>query len=135
TSEDGHRAAEEPVREVKITAGFALSRDDVTVAEFRRFADDANYATDAEKLGSSSVYEEDTGRMIDRRGTTWRQDYLSITAADNLPVIHVPWNDAKAYADWLSAHTGKHYRLPSEAEFEYALRAGSKTRYPWGDGN
>lgn len=134
-SEDGHRSSEEPLREVKITAGFALSRDDVTVGEFRAFVDDGNYATDADKLGGSSIYDEDSGRMIEKRGANWRSDYLGVTAAENLPVINVSWNDAQAYVQWLSAHTGKHYRLPSEAEFEYTLRAGTKTRFWWGDGN
>ena len=86
--EEGHRANEEPLREVKISVGFALGRDDVTVAEFRAFVNDADYVTDAEKSGSSSVYDEESGRMIDRHGTTWRDDYLGEIAADNLPVIH-----------------------------------------------
>ncbi|MDE1962139.1 MAG: formylglycine-generating enzyme family protein, partial [Xanthomonadaceae bacterium] len=133
--EQGARADEEPQRLVKIDTGFALGRDDVSVGEFRVFVDDSGYATDAEKAGASSVYDEDSGRIIDRRGITWRDDYLGHAAADDLPVIHVSWNDAIAYTQWLSARTGKHYRLPSEAEFEYALRAGSTTRYPWGDGN
>jgi formylglycine-generating enzyme required for sulfatase activity len=133
--EEGHRPSEEPQREVKIVAGFALSRDDVTVGEFRAFAEDGNFSTDADKLGSASVYDEDSGRMIERRGANWRSDYLGVTAAENLPVINVSWNDAQAYAQWLSAHTGKHYRLPSEAEFEYTLRAGTKTRFWWGDAN
>ena len=129
------RASEEPQRQVKIDTGFALGRDDVSVGEFRVFVDDSDYVTDAEKAGVASVYDEATGRMIERRGVTWRDDYLGSTAADDLPVINVSWNDAVAYAQWLSARTGKHYRLPSEAEYEYALRAGSTTRYPWGDGN
>ena len=133
--EKGARADEEPQRLVKIDTGFALGRDDVSVGEFRVFIDDSGYTTDAEKAGASSVYDEDSGRIIDRRGITWRDDYLGHAAADDLPVIHVSWNDAIAYTQWLSARTGKHYRLPSEAEFEYALRAGSTTRYPWGDGN
>ncbi|MBS0556907.1 MAG: SUMF1/EgtB/PvdO family nonheme iron enzyme [Proteobacteria bacterium] len=134
-NESGARANEEPQRRVAIDTGFALGRDDVSVGQFRLFIDDSGYATDAEKAGASSVYDENTGRMIDRRGITWRNDYLGDVAAADLPVIHVSWNDAVAYAQWLSARTGKRYRLPSEAEFEYALRAGSDTRYPWGDGS
>jgi formylglycine-generating enzyme required for sulfatase activity len=133
--ESGSRASEQPQRLVRIDSGFALGRNDVSVGEFRAFIEDSGYATDAEKAGASSIYDETTGRMIDRRGITWRNDYLGNVANDDLPVIHVSWNDALAYAQWLSARTGKRYRLPSEAEFEYALRAGSSTRYPWGDGN
>ncbi|MFT3791767.1 MAG: formylglycine-generating enzyme family protein [Rudaea sp.] len=133
--EPGHRSSEEPQHDVKIALGFALGRDEVSVAEFRAFVDAARYVTDAEKLGSSTVYDEDSGRTIDRRGITWRNDYSGGAAADDLPVIHVSWNDAAAYVQWLSARTGKRYRLPSEAEYEYTLRADTTTRYWWGDGN
>ncbi|HEX6832598.1 MAG TPA: SUMF1/EgtB/PvdO family nonheme iron enzyme [Rudaea sp.] len=133
-NEEGHRASEEPQREVKISTGFALGRADVTVAEFRQFVEDSGYSTDADKLGTSSVYDEDSGRMIEKRGANWRSDYLGATAQDNMPVINISWNDASAYAKWLSTRTGKQYRLPSEAEFEYTLRAGSTTRYWWGNG-
>ena len=135
STEKGHRPSEEPQRRVHIATGFALARDEVSVGEFRLFVDDAGYATDADKQGSSNVYDEATGRIIERRGVTWRNDYVGDSAADEAPVVHVSWNDASAYAQWLAARTGKRYRLPSEAEFEYALRAGSTTRYPWGDGD
>src|SRR5262249_56596446 len=122
SDEPGHRASEGPVHEVKLDSGFALARDDVTVAQFRAFASDADYTTDAEKADSSSVYDEESGRMIERHGVSWKDDFLGERSVDNLPVIHVSWNDAQAYVKWLSARTGKKYRLPSEAEFEYALR-------------
>jgi formylglycine-generating enzyme required for sulfatase activity len=134
-SDAEHRPTEEPQREVKIEAGFAMGRDEITVGEFGAFVGDSSYATDAERIGTSTIYDEESGRLIERRGATWRDDYLGARASDDLPVIHVSWNDAIAYTKWLAARTGKAYRLPSEAEFEYALRAGSTTRYPWGDGN
>ncbi|MEO7430784.1 MAG: formylglycine-generating enzyme family protein [Dokdonella sp.] len=133
--ETGHLDNEEPQRRVRIDVGFALGQDEVTVAQFREFARATSYVSDAEKLGGSSVYEESTGRIVERRGATWQSDYSGERAGDALPVINVSWRDATAYLAWLSARTGKHYRLASETEFEYALRSGSTTRYPWGDGD
>jgi formylglycine-generating enzyme required for sulfatase activity len=133
--ERGHRANEEPQHEVRIDIGFALAEDEVSVEQFRAFVDDTGYVTEAEKVGHSPVYDEESGRIIERRGVSWRDDYLGGRATDDLPVVHVSWNDARAYVRWLGERTGKPYRLPSEAEFEYALRAGSNARYPWGDGN
>jgi formylglycine-generating enzyme required for sulfatase activity len=133
--EAGHQDNEEPQRRVRIDVGFALGQSDVTVGQFREFVGASDYVSDAEKLGGSAVYEESTGRITERRGMTWRNDYAGGRANDNLPVINVSWNDAAAYAAWLAARTGKQYRLPTEAEFEYAVRAGSTARYPWGDGN
>ncbi|MBL8297982.1 MAG: SUMF1/EgtB/PvdO family nonheme iron enzyme [Rhodanobacteraceae bacterium] len=132
-SEKGHRNAEGPQREVVIDSGFALGRSEVSVGEFREFVRASGYRTSAEVEGASSVYEENSGRMVDGRGVTWQDDYSGKRAADNLPVVHVSWEDANAYLAWLTQRTGKKYRLPSEAEYEYALRAGLATRFPWGD--
>lgn len=62
-----------------------------------------------------------------------RWDNTGGPTGDSLPVSCVDWSDAVAYADWLSARTGRRYRLPSEAEFEYAVRAGTTTRYFCGE--
>lgn len=133
--EAGHLGSEAPQRGVRIDAGFALGQAEVTVGQFRAFVNASRYVTDAERLGGSSVYEESSGRIADRRGVDWRHDYAGNRARDGMPVVNVSWNDAQKYLAWLSARTGKAYRLPSEAEFEYALRAGSTTRYPWGEGD
>ena len=53
---------------------------------------------------------------------------------DRRPVVNVSWDDAQAHARWLSRKTGKAYRLLTEAEWEYVARAGTRTRYPWGNG-
>lgn len=133
--EQGHADSEEPQRRVRIDIGFALGQSEVTVGQFRDFVRATKYVSDAEKLGGSAVYEEASGRIGNRAGMTWQNDYSGARAGDTLPVINVSWNDASAYLAWLSARTGKRYRLPTETEFEYALRAGATTRFPWGDGN
>ncbi|HET8899894.1 MAG TPA: SUMF1/EgtB/PvdO family nonheme iron enzyme [Rhodanobacteraceae bacterium] len=122
-----------PPHEVSIDKGFAMGRSEITVAEFRAFINATGYRTDAERLGGGSIYDERNGRLRDDRSVTWRSNYLGRKADDRDPVLNVSWNDATAYAKWLSQRTGKTYRLPSEAEFEYALRGGSSSRYWWGD--
>lgn len=132
--EEGHQDSEEPQRRIRVDIGFALGQSEVTVGQFRQFAAAADYVSDAERSGAATIYDESSGRLAERRGMTWRNAYDGSKARDNLPVVNVSWNDAMAYLGWLSQHTGKRYRLPSEAEYEYAERAGSSTRYPWGDG-
>lgn len=133
SGEKGRRKNEGPQHEIILARGFALARTEITVAQFRAFVDATGYRTSAERRGRSTIYDERTGGMAERPGVDWRHDHAGRTAAPNLPVVHVSWEDAKAYADWLSRETGATYRLPSEAEFEYALRAGSSTAFPWGD--
>ena len=105
--EEGRYDDEGPVHGVTIPAPFAVGRYEVTFAEW-----DACVAA-----GGCGRY-----RPGDRG---WGRG--------SRPVINVNWNDAKAYVKWLSAKTGKEYRLLSESEWEYAARAGSSTRYSWGD--
>jgi formylglycine-generating enzyme required for sulfatase activity len=133
--EPNRKSNEGPRRVVTIGRGFAMARNETTVAEFRAFVEATGYTPTSRQSGSSTIYDEKSGSMADKRGVTWENDHAGERAAGNLPVIHVSWTDAKAYADWLARDTGKRYRLPSEAEFEYVLRSGSQTMYPWGDGN
>ncbi len=133
--EQGRRSYEGPRHQVTFSNGFAFSRTEVTVGEFRRFVEDTGYTTDAERTGSSSVYSEDSGRVERRNGIHWIHDFHGDRADADLPVIHVSWNDAKAYTDWLSEQTGESYRLPSEAEWEYAARGDTTTPYWWGTGS
>lgn len=134
-SEDERIRNEGPQHRVVFERGFALGRTEVTVGQFSAFINDTGYRTDAEIAGRSRVYSLDTGRMDEENNINWRHDYSGEDADDDLPVIHVSWRDATAYTSWLSDQTGRSYRLPSEAEFAYALRAGTQTPYWWGSGS
>jgi formylglycine-generating enzyme required for sulfatase activity len=131
--EDDRKKNEGPQHRVELAHGFAMARAEITVAQFRAFVDATDYVAGALQAGRSTIYDERTGSMAERAGIGWEHDHGGKRAAGNLPVVHVSWNDAKAYADWLSRETGERFRLPSEAEFEYVLRAGGSTRYPWGE--
>ena len=82
-------------------------------------------------MGQYPVTFEDYDRYVSAMGAERPRD--DGWGRGHRPVINVNWHDAKAYAAWLSEQTGKHYRLPSESEWEYAARAGTETAYSWGD--
>jgi formylglycine-generating enzyme required for sulfatase activity len=126
--------SEGPTRPVAFARGFAIARNETTVGEFARFVTATGYRSVATRRGRSTIYDERAGTMSERGGVDWRRDHAGNEAAPGLPVVHVAFEDAEAYAAWLSAQTGERYRLPSEAEFEYALRAGRTDAYPWGAG-
>ncbi len=123
---------EHPRHEVALPRRFWLGATEVTRGQFRAFAEATGYKTDAEKdgrgIGTFNPTPGGGGRVWD----DWRvQGNLYIT--DDHPVIGVSWNDAVAFCAWLSQKEGKKYRLPTEAEWEYACRAGTTTRFWTGD--
>ncbi|MFM7401551.1 MAG: SUMF1/EgtB/PvdO family nonheme iron enzyme, partial [Bacteroidota bacterium] len=123
-SENGD-SDEKPVHRVTLN-DFYLGKYEVTVAEFRVFVNDTGFKTDAEKGDGSTIYE--SGSWNKKSGINWRNDTEGKTAQDNHPVIHVSWNDAKAYCDWLSKKSSKNYRLPTEAEWEYGAKGGKQSQ-------
>lgn len=131
--ERGASDAEKPAHYVRFERGFALSITEVTVADFRRYVQASNARPRATRRGHSIVYDERSGNFVRHSGVDWQSGYNGAAAIANAPVMHVSVRDAEHYAAWLSEQTGRSYRLPSEAEFEYVLRAGSSGRYPWGD--
>lgn len=102
---------------------FSIGKYEITVAQFSHFVTATAYITDAEKGEGSTILKGGEWSTID--SVNWRHDTKGdINTRINNPVIHVSWNDAVEYCKWLSSITGRHYRLPTEAEWEYAARGG-----------
>lgn len=134
----GADAGEEIPQRRIIRRAFYMSTTEVTMGQFRRFADASGYKTDAER-----GVEEQPGRtfgafaqkeILDRDWhieASWRNPFPNLKSQEvreDNPVVQVSWNDAKMFC----AHYG--LTLPTETQFEYAARAGSAARFPWGDG-
>ena len=114
-----------------------MSAHEITVGQFRRFVNATGYQTDAEKSHRGGRGFNVRGGP-DRKGQfengsqyTWRNP--GFPQSDEQPVVLVSWNDAVAFAAWLSAEEKAVYRLPTEAEWEYACRAGTRTWLNFGD--
>jgi len=125
-SELGRFEDEGPQHTVNFTRPFAVSRTPITRAEYDLFVR-ASGRSDSRECASMSA----EGRWVSTVGLSWRNPGFEQTA--DHPVVCVSWEDASAYAQWLSATSGKAYRLLSEAEYEYIARAGSTTAFVWGD--
>ncbi len=123
-SEAGRDPDEGPVHNVTI-AQFAIGRFPVTRKQFAAFVTETAYKY------ANSCHIEVSGKVQDRTGLSFLNP--SIAQDDSHPAVCVSWYDALAYVSWLSTKTGKHYRLPSEAEREYATRAGTSTPYFFGE--
>jgi formylglycine-generating enzyme required for sulfatase activity len=116
---------ERPIHRVIIQKQFAMATHEITRGDFAKFVNETGY----DPVEGCSFFGPD-GWEHDPK-LSWRDPKYRQT--DSHPVVCVSWADANAFADWLSRKTSKRYRLPTEAEWEYAARAGSSTARFWGD--
>ncbi len=118
---------EQPQREVTIARPFAIGRFEITRVQFAKFARETGHSTGSR----CKVYFPAEHDWREEDGYNWRRPGFLQTGEH--PVVCVSFADASQYVEWLSKKTGKRYRLPSQAEFEYATRGGTATARYWGD--
>jgi len=120
---------EAPAHKVTISRPFGIGRTEITRGQFKAFMRESGY-----RMATSNCWYWNEQKMQSENydfGIDWQNP--GYAQQDDHPVVCVNWHDAKAYVAWLEKTTGKDYRLPSEAEWEYAARAGSETSRPWGE--
>jgi sulfatase modifying factor 1 len=125
----GLKGRAQPQHLVRIANAYSLGKYPVTRGEFAAFVADSGYAT----ADGCTVYSN-TGQLYEwkaLKGYSWRNPNYAQTDRD--PVVCVSWDDAHAFAAWLTGKTGRTYRLPTETEWEFAARAGTTTVRFWGD--
>jgi sulfatase modifying factor 1 len=138
--EPGHKGAEYPEgpqHQVTLTRPFYLGKHEVTVGQFRAFVEATKYTTDGEKTGGGNAHD-DRAVWKHRPGTNWKKPGYAapFEMKDAHPVVHVSHTDALAFSAWLKEKAGssafKEFGLPTEAQWEWACRAGTATAYWWG---
>ena len=114
---------------IQIPHAFALGRNEVTRGEFAHFIADSGH----EPRPGCRNWDPVLARFNDDAQRNWQSPATPVEPMDDHPVTCVTFVDARAYVEWLARETGERYRLPSEAEWEYAARGGTTTLRPWGD--
>lgn len=132
----GDLVDERPAHTVQLTRPFLIGVHEVTRAQFRTFVEEAHYTTDAEKSGRGALAfnppdRQSIDRFVLKANCTWRNP--GFEQQDDHPVVCISWHDAVAFCEWLSQREDASYRLPTEAEWEYAALAGATTTYVGGD--
>ena len=122
-AEIGRRKDGDPVHQVNI-GSFALGKTEITRGQFAAFVKASAYST------GNKCWAIEDGKY-EERSNTWRK--VGYVQDDKHPAVCISWNDASAYTEWLSRKTGKTYRLPTEAEWEYAARGNTRTARYWGE--
>ncbi len=120
---------ENPQHEVTITRDFFMGTREVTRGQFAAFVDATGYLTQAEREGWGFAWNGHVWDKVD--GATWKK--VGFEQTDQHPVICISFDDAIAFCRWFSGKTSRKILLPSEAQWEYAARAGTTTAFPWGD--
>jgi formylglycine-generating enzyme required for sulfatase activity/catechol 2,3-dioxygenase-like lactoylglutathione lyase family enzyme len=119
---------ETPQVRMKIAKGFMMGRVEVTVGQYRDFVRESGYQPPKK---ACRVWDNE---FVDKDDATWENPYQPSRPQPDHPVGCVSWNDAQVFLGWLGKKTGKTYRLPTTAEWEYAARAGTTTARFWGEG-
>lgn len=132
---------EGPRHRVRITQPFYMGQHEVTIGQFKRFLSASGYVPESLADGTGGYgynphhdpAKSARGDAFEGRNPQYSWQNPGFAQTDDHPVLNVTWNDAVALARWLSETEGRHYRLPTEAEWEYACRANTRTLYNSGD--
>jgi len=131
-NEEGAFPDQTPAHDVSIRRPFLLGKYAVTVGQFGKFVSATGYRTDAERSGGGRIWNFAQERAEWKTDLSWTNP--GFPQSDRDPVVAVSWNDARRFVEWLNeVEATRRYRLPTEAEREYATRAGTTTTFSTGN--
>jgi formylglycine-generating enzyme required for sulfatase activity len=124
---DAGTVTDDTPHQVTLSKAYLIGKYPITVAQFSQFVAQTNFRTTAEKAGFAYVHADVSEHFQRRNALNWRTAFPKLP--ETVPVVCVSWYDANAFCAWLQKSTGVKTRLPTEAEWEYACRAGTDTRF------